>query len=101
MKTITNFINESLSGKQKEIIGEIFSKLFKGSSLSKDQIIILLNNIDDKEIIYCISRYFSENDTTNYLAYEPSDDLFINYESNKKKIIEQLAEFIYKYKIMK
>lgn len=97
MKTINKFINESLSGKQKDIIGEIFSKLFKESTLTKDQIIMLLNNVGNKDIIYCISKYFSENDTSNYLAYEPSDDLFINYDSTKQKIIEQLAEFIFKY----
>ena len=98
MQSLDIFINESLSNKQKELIGKLFDTMFKDTKISKDQIIIILNNLDKEEILE-ISKYFSENDSSNYLAYEPNEDMFLNFNNNHDKIISQIAEFINKFKI--
>ena len=98
MISLYNFINESLSNKQKELIGQIFSSMFKDSKVSKEQLTIIFNNLD-KEIILEISKYFSNNEQKDYLPYDPGEDMFINYEENKDRIISQLSEYIQKNKI--
>ena len=98
MQSLLNFVNESLSTKQKELVGKIFSEMFKNTKINKDQFVIILNNLD-KDIILEISKYFSTNDSNDYLAYEPNEDMFLKYEDNKERIISQIAEFINKYKI--
>ena len=65
MQSLLNFVNESLSTKQKKLVGKIFSN----------------------------------NDSNDYLAYEPNEDMFLKYEDNKERIISQIAEYINKYKI--
>ena len=35
MKSLSLFVNESLSNKQKELIGEVFSCMFKNTKLNK------------------------------------------------------------------
>lgn len=98
MISLHSFIDESLSNKQKDLIGQLFSSMFKDSKVSKDQLTIILNNLD-KEIILEISKYFSTNEQQDYLAYDPGEDMFINYEENKDKIISQISEYIQKNKI--
>lgn len=98
MQSLLNFVNESLSTKQKELVGKIFSEMFKNTKINKDQFVIILNNLD-KDIILEISKYFSINDSNDYLAYEPNEDMFLKYEDNKERIISQIAEYINKYKI--
>lgn len=98
MLSLNNFINESLSNKQKELIGRLFSNIFKNSKVTKDQINIILNNLDQEEILE-ISKYFSQNDSSNYLAYEPNEDMFIDFKTNKDKILDQISEYINKFKI--
>jgi hypothetical protein len=98
MQSLLNFVNESLSTKQKELVGKIFSNMFKDTKINKDQFVIILNNLD-KEIVLEISKYFSNNDSNDYLAYEPNEDMFLKYEDNKERIISQIAEYINKYKI--
>ena len=77
---------------------EQFSKMFIGTKLPQDTIKIILNNID-KDFIQKLSNYFVETDNSNYLAYDPGEDTFINYNDNKDKIISQLSEYIMKYKL--
>lgn len=98
MKSLNIYLCEGLSNKQQEIISGIFSNLFIGSKLTKDTIYLLLNNLS-KEIIQLLSKTFSEEDSSNYLAYEPNEDLFIKFEDNKDKILSQISEYISKYKI--
>ncbi len=98
MKTLNNYISESLTSKQGELLNDMFMNMFKDSKLTKDTIKILLNNLD-KEIISFISKSYSKNDASNYLAYEPNEDLFIKYEDNKGKILDQIAEYISKYRL--
>ena len=98
MKTFLEYINESLTSKQGELLDSMFMNMFKDTKLSKDTIKILLNNLD-KEIIGFISKSYSKNDASNYLAYEPNEDLFIKYEDNKDKILGQISEYISKYRL--
>ena len=98
MQYLNSYINEALSNKQKELIGELFSIMFKKTKISKDQLIIILNNLD-KDEIFEISKYFSENESSDYIAYEPNEDMFLYYNENKEKIINQIAEYINKYKL--
>ena len=98
MQSLLNFVNESLSTKQKELVGKLFSEMFKDTKINKDQFVIILNNLD-KEVVLEISKYFSNNEANDYLAYEPNEDMFLKYEDNKERIVSQIAEFINKYKI--
>ena len=98
MQSLNIFINEMLSNKQKELIGKLFSIMFKDTKINKEQIGIILNNLDKEELLE-ISKYFSENESSNYIAYEPNEDMFINFEDNKEKIISQISEYISKFKI--
>jgi len=98
MQSLNIFINESLSNKQKEFIGKIFSTMFKGSKINKETFEIILSNLDKEELLE-ISKYFSNNEATDYIAYEPNEDTFINFNDNKEKIISQMAEYISKFKI--
>jgi len=98
MLSLCNFINESLSNKQKDLIGQIFSSMFKDTKVSKEQLTAIFNNLD-KEIILEISKYFSNNEQNDYLPYDPGEDMFINYEENKDRIISQISEYIQKNKI--
>ena len=96
MRKLTEFINESkLSDK---VFCEQFSVMFKGTKLNKETIKIILGNLN-KDFIELLSKSFVENDNSNYLAYQPNDDLFINYNDNKDTIIEQISEYILKYKV--
>lgn len=98
MLSLCNFINESLSNKQKDLIGQMFSSMFKNTKVSKEQLTAIFNNLD-KEIILEISKYFSNNEQNDYLPYDPGEDMFINYEENKDRIISQISEYIQKNKI--
>ena len=77
---------------------EQFSIMFKNTNISKDTLIKILNNLSS-EFIRKLSNYFSTEDSSNYIAYEPSDDLFINYENNKEQIINQISDYIVKTKV--
>ena len=98
MQSLNIFINEMLSNKQKELIGRLFSIMFKDTKINKEQFGIILSNLDKEELLE-ISKYFSENESSDYLAYEPNEDMFINFNSNKEKIISQISEYISKFKV--
>jgi hypothetical protein len=98
MQSLNIFINEMLSNKQKELIGKLFSTMFKDTKINKEQIGIILTNLDKEELLE-ISKYFSNNESSDYLAYEPNEDMFINFEDNKEKIISQISEYISKFKV--
>ena len=98
MQKLNSYLVENLTNKQNEIIGKIFDCVFKKTRLSKDVIKQMLSNLD-KDIIYTISKYFNDNDSSDYLSYSPNEDEFLNYEDNKDKIISQISEYISKYKI--
>ena len=89
-------INESaLSDK---VFCEQFALMFIGTNLTKDTFVKILSNIDES-YVNKLTKYFADNDSKNFMAYEPSEDLFINYNSNKDKITNQIAEYIVKYRL--
>lgn len=96
MKNLIEFINESqLSDK---VFCEQFDIMFKNTNLSKDIMKIILNNLS-KDFIIKICNYYSSKNNVEFISYEPNQDLFINYNENKEQIINQLSDFIIKYKI--
>ena len=97
MKSINLYIIENLTSKQASILGSIFDVLFKNSNISKDTIKIMLSNLD-KDIVYNLSKYFNDNENSDYLSYCPNEDEFLKYDDNKEKIISQISEYIHKYK---
>ena len=96
MKRLTDYIFESQLSDR--VFCERFSIMFKDTKISKDMLIQILHNLS-ADSVKKLSKYFSTEDITNYVSYEPSDDLFINYNSNKDKIINQIAEYIVKYRL--
>lgn len=89
-------INESaLSDK---IFCEQFVLMFIGTKLTKDTFVKILSNMDES-YVNKLTKYFADNDSKNFMAYEPAEDLFINYNSNKDKITNQIAEYIVKYRL--
>lgn len=98
MKSLNQYITENLTSKQANILGNIFDVLFKSSKVNQETIKIMLSNLD-KDVIYNISKYFNENNDSDYLSYCPNDDEFLNYDENKEKIVNQIAEYIHKYKL--
>ena len=93
MKRLNDYIFESQLSDR--VFCERFSIMFKDTKISKDMLIQILNNLG-ADSIKKLSKYFSTEDITNYVSYEPSDDLFINYNSNKDKIINQIADYMIK-----
>lgn len=98
MKSLNQYlISEGLSNKQIELVGLLFSTMFNNTKLSSEQIKSILINLD-KDVLQTISKYFNDNESENYLAYAPNDDEFLDFNNTKDKIINQIAEYINKYK---
>jgi len=98
MKKINTYIIENtqkLSSKDNKKISEVIYKMFNKTKLSKDNIILLLNNID-MNILKEFSNYIGVIDPENSLPYIPQDDIFINPDNNEK-IISMLSEYILKF----
>lgn len=68
----------------------------KDTKLNKDQIVKILSNIDDIKVLKEMSDYFYDNDGQRYIAYQPSDDSFIN-KANKESVVSKMADYIYKF----
>ena len=96
MKNLIQYITESKLSDS--VFCEQFSRMFINTKLTKDTLTIILNNLD-KDFVLLLSKYFSENDASNYLAYDSGEDMFINYNENKEKIISQISEYLSKYKV--
>ena len=93
MEGINTYIKEELSKAPKWCI--IVTNMFKnaGPSLTKEIVSnMLLSLIEDEGLLKKYSNYLSSQYIKEYLAYQPSDDDFIN--SDNKKICEKIAEFI-------
>ena len=96
MKRLTDYIFESQLSDR--VFCERFSIMFKDTKISKDILKQILNNLS-LEFVKKLSKYFAYNDSKNFMAYEPSEDLFINYNSNKDKIINQISDYILKTRV--
>lgn len=94
MKSIKEYIiNENKTSDK--VFCEQFSVMLKGTKLNNETIQIMLGNLSNN-MLKLLSDTFAENDQSNYVAYQPNDDLFINYETNKETIIKQISEYILK-----
>ena len=97
MKRLNEYIiNESKLSDS--VFCEQFSKMFIGTKMTREMFEIILGNLD-VDFVLKLSKYFAENDNSNYLAYDPGEDMFINYNENKNKVIPQIAEYLLKYKV--
>ena len=97
MKSLNEYIitESALSDK---VFCEQFALMFIGTNLTKDTFVKILSNIDES-YVNKLTKYFADNYSKNFMAYEPAEDLFINYNSNKDKITNQIAEYIVKYRL--
>lgn len=91
MKAIKDYINES-KGRS---IGEFMTTILKGVKTPKETIADYLNNFEMKDLQE-MSKYISETDSANYVAYQPSDDEFLK-DSNKEQVIDKISQYLFKY----
>ena len=91
MKTLTNYINESLTKVQRLIVGSIIVDMFKESNLTPEQLKKMFGNID-LDIIQDIEDYISTTDSQNAMPYMSDKDEFLVKE-NSEKIIDKLCQY--------
>ena len=91
MKTIKDYINESKDNS----IGLFMMTVLKGVKTPKETIAEYLNNFGMKDLKE-MSQYIAQKDSSNYVAYQPSDDEFIN-DSNKEQVIDKISQYLFKY----
>lgn len=96
MKNLNSFIYENLTKVQGELLGRSINNMFIQTKISKEQISLMLNNLE-KEAIMAISDYIFKNDNKNALAYTPDKDMFIDWDANKQNICMMIAEYLNKY----
>ena len=95
MKSLQEIINENLTNKQTDIVGDLLFQMFEGTKLSKDDIFKLFKNVDI-EIIKKLENYITNRDNKNSLAYMAQNDDFLD-KSKHTHIIEMFAEYVHKY----
>ena len=91
MIALKNYINESKSNGP----GLFLMTILKGVQTPKETISQYLNNFEMKDL-KDISDYIDEKDSSNFMAYRPSDDEFVK-EANKSQVIEKISQYLYKY----
>lgn len=91
MKTLNNYINESLTKTQRSIVGSLIVNMFKNSKVTNEQLKTMLTNID-LTIIQDIENYISETDKENSMPYLSDKDEFLVKE-NSEKIIDKLCQY--------
>ena len=94
MKDLKQYIVEATTS-QKTFFAETFIKTLSNSQLTKDKIIGMLTDLDN-DLLMSLSKYLEKTDNSNYLAYLPNKDEFINKDAHDK-IINQMSEYLYKY----
>lgn len=72
-----------------------WAKSLSSTKLTKDQIVIMLSNIDNMKTLKEMSDYFYDSDGQRYIAYQPSDDSFIS-DKNKNDIVSKIADYLFK-----
>lgn len=91
MKNIKEYINES-KGRS---VGDFMMTVLKGVKTPKETIADYLNNFEMKDLKE-MSDYIYQQDSSNYTAYQPNDDEFIN-DSNKSQVIDKISQYLFKY----
>lgn len=96
MKTFDEYIFEELY--KAPLWCVIATGMFKSSkNLTKESVSDMLDSFCDVEgRLKKYSNYLAETYPKDYLAYQPSDDEFLQ-DDKKDKIKDQIAEFIIKY----
>ena len=93
MQGIVSYITESKLSDQ--VFCQQFSKMFTDTGITVDCLTKVINNLD-KEFVKKLSDYFAETDMANFVSYQPSDDMFLQYDINKDQIVSQLVKYILK-----
>lgn len=88
MKTLKQYINESLRGE------ELFLSTLKDNKFTKEQLVGMLMNMDMKTIKSVSDKLKKEYDDS-YFAYEPNKDDFLK-TLNKESICNKISDFILK-----
>ena len=88
MKTLKQYINESLRGE------ELFLSTLKDNKFTKEQLVGMLMNMDMKTIKSVSDKLKQEYDDS-YFAYESNKDDFLK-TSNKESICNKISDFILK-----
>ena len=90
-------ISESLSAKQKNLLGNMFVNMFLHSKVKKDDVKRMLGFlVTEQEILIAVCDYLNEYDQKHAFAYLPERDDLLNKE-NYEKIIDNLAEYVVKF----
>jgi hypothetical protein len=95
MKAITEYIIKESKNSDYKFFAETFDQMVKGITFTKDNIAMLLKNLDN-ELLKAMSDHYNELNSKDYMTYEPDADLFSS-DNNKEKICNQIAEYIIKY----
>lgn len=95
MKSLSMKINESLTSKQTDIVGDLLFQMFENSKLSKESIGNLFKNVDIN-IIQKLEQYITEKDSEHALAYMSQPDDFLD-KNKHEQIKNSFAEYIHKY----
>ena len=88
MKTLKQYINESLRGE------ELFLSTLKDNKFTKEQLVGMLMNMD-MNTIKSVSDKLKQEYDDSYFAYEPNKDDFLK-TSNKESICNKISDFILK-----
>jgi len=77
---------------------EMLTGMFRNASkdLTKDAVKNMLSFLWDNKMLVKYSDYLAQAYTKEYVAFQPNSDEFIN-DSNKDKVITQIAEFVNKH----
>lgn len=95
MKSINKYINEGLTNKQRDILGDFLIELLKGSKLSSIQLQSMFNNVNT-DYLKNIGDYLLKTDNEHAIAYVPVDDEYLKSD-NKDNIVKMFAEYFDKY----
>jgi len=97
MKSIKEYIFEEENiSKVKPWIDVTIGMFRNASDISKDTVSNMLYYLCESGRIKKLSDYFFGENQSDYLAYQPSDDEFLD-RNNDRKICSQMAEYITKY----
>lgn len=100
MKTFIEYIKEDNEKKVPIWINTFIGMLSNTNKISKEALEDMLLYLCKENKIKKLSDYFVESNQSNYLAFQPSDDEFLQ-ESNYSKISSQISEYIMKYILKK
>ena len=101
MKSIKEYIfEEENTSKVKPWIDVSVGMFRNASDISKDTVSEMLYYLCESGRIKKLSDYFFSENQSDYLAYQPPDDEFLD-RNNDKKICSQMAEYIIKFIVKK